>query len=292
MSFQLICMQLFNGLTLGSLYILLSLGLSVIFGMLGIINFAHGAFYMLGAYAAYTLISIAGLNFWVGLVAAPVFVALLGGVLEKSLLKKLYSLHPLYNLLLTFGLMMVLQDLVRLSYGTMGVPFQTPELLQGAVDIGFMYYPKYRLFIIFMAFLASLGVVLFLNKTRLGTIIRAGTDNELMVEAMGINISKVFTFVFAFGVLLAALAGVLASPIQNVEPDMGLAFLVDCFVVVVIGGLGSLRGTILGGIIVGETIAIGTIFWPPMAHALIFFLMIIFLLFRPRGLFGRVGFHE
>lgn len=292
MSTQFVLMQLFNGLILGSLYVLLSLGLSIIFGMLGIINFAHGAFFMLGAYAAYTITTHFMPNFWVALICVPVIMALFGAVCEMVLFRRLYDLPPLYIMLLTFGLMLVIQDSVRLVFGSMGVPFATPPSLAGAVNLGFMYYPSYRLFLIAVTAAASLGVWLFLGKTKLGSIIRAGTDNPRMVDALGIHISRIITLVVALGTGLAGLAGVLAAPIQNVRPLMGMDLLIDCFVVVVIGGMGSLAGSIIGGLVVGEIIAVGVMVWPPMANTLIYFFMAAFLLIRPRGLFGREAFHE
>jgi len=195
-------------------------------------------------------------------------------------------------MLFTFGLMMVLQDIIRMIFGSMGVPFSTPEALTGAVNLGFMYYPKYRLFLIIVTILCSVGVWLFLSKTRLGAIIRAGTDNSSMVDALGINISRVITLVFGLGIGLAGLAGVLAAPIQKVTHLMGMDFLIDCFLVVVIGGMGSIAGSIIGGLIVGEIIASGIIIWPPMANTLIYLFMAAFLLIRPRGLFGREAFHD
>ncbi|MGO9567295.1 MAG: branched-chain amino acid ABC transporter permease [Desulfomonilaceae bacterium] len=292
MTLQFVLMQLFNGLILGSLYVLLALGLSIIFGMLGIINFAHGAFFMLGAYAAYTVTSYFIPNFWLALILVPVAMAIFGAICEMAFFRRLYDLPPLYIMLLTFGLMLVLQDATRLIFGSMGVPFGTPKSLAGAVNLGFMYYPSYRLFLIIITSLTASGVWLFLTRTKLGSIIRAGTDNPRMVEALGINISKVMTLVVALGTGLAGLAGVLAAPIQNVRPLMGMDLLVDCFVVVVIGGMGSLGGSIIGGLIVGEIIAIGVMVWPPMANTLIYLFMAAFLLVRPRGLFGREAFHE
>lgn len=292
MSAQLVIMQLFNGLILGSIYVLLSLGLSIIFGMLGVINFAHGAFYMLGAYTAYTITSYLCPNFWVAFIFAPIIMAAFGAACEVLFFRRLYRLPPLYIMLFTFGLMMVLQDVIRMIFGSMGVPSGVPESLMGAVNLGFMYYPKYRLFLIIVTALCSAGVWLFLSKTRLGAIIRAGTDNSQMVDALGINISRIITLVFGLGVGLAGLAGVLAAPIQNVTHLMGMDFLIDCFVVVVIGGMGSIAGSIIGGLIVGEIIASGIIIWPPIANTLIYLFMAAFLLIRPRGLFGREAFHD
>ncbi len=292
MSFQFVIVQLFNGLILGSLYVLFALGLSIIFGTLGIINFAHGAFFMLGAYVAYTIMTFVVPNFWVALVCVPVIMALFGAACEVLLFRRLYAMPPLYIMLLTFGLMLTLQDGVRMIFGSMGVPFPTPQSLSGTVNLGFMYYPKYRLFLIIITAVCSFGVWLFLTRTKLGSIIRAGTDNSQMVDALGININRIVTLVVALGTGLAGLAGVLAAPIQNVRHLMGMDFLVDCFVVVVIGGMGSIAGSIVGGLIVGEIIALGVMIWPPMANTLIYFFMVAFLLIRPRGLFGREAFHD
>jgi branched-chain amino acid transport system permease protein len=292
MTAQFVLMQLFNGLILGSLYVLLALGLSIIFGTLGIINFAHGAFFMLGAYIAYTITTYLMPSFWVALIGVPIAMTLFGATCELFLFRRLYALPPLYIMLLTFGLMLVLQDTVRMIYGSMGVPFRTPGSLTGAVNLGFMYYPTYRLFLIIVTGVCSLGVWLFLSRTKVGAMIRAGTDNSQMVDALGINISRIITLVVALGTGLAGLAGVLAAPIQNVRYLMGMDFLIDCFVVVVIGGMGSIGGSILGGLIVGEIIAVGVMVWPPMAHTLIYLFMAVFLLTRPRGLFGREAFHD
>ena len=192
MDFQFVVMQLFNGLILGSIYVILALGLTIIFGMLGIINFAHGAFYMFGAFLAYTIMTYLVPNFWVALIGVPLIMALFGAACEAFILRRLYNLPPLYVMLFTFGLMLTLQDAVRMIFGAAGVPFRTPAFLDGAVNLGFMIYPKYRLFLILVTALVSLGVWLFLSKTKLGAIVRAGTDNSIMVDALGINISKNF----------------------------------------------------------------------------------------------------
>jgi branched-chain amino acid transport system permease protein len=270
MNIQFVIMQLFNGLILGSIYVILSLGLTIIFGMLGIINFAHGAFYMFGAFVAYTIVAYLIPNFWVALIVGPIVMGLFGAAFEAFLLRRLYDLPPRYIILFTFGLMLVLQDFIRMVYGAAGVPFSTPPSLNGSINLGFMFYPKYRIFLIIITSLCSLG----------------------MVDALGINISRIFTFVFGMGIGLAGLAGVLAAPLQNVSHLMGVDFLVDCFVVVVVGGMGSISGSIVGGLIVGEIIAFGVMVWPPMAHTLIYIFMAAFLLIRPRGLFGREAFHE
>jgi branched-chain amino acid transport system permease protein len=292
MGIQFIGAQLFNGLMLGSFYVLLSLGLTIIFGMLGVVNFAHGALYMLGAYAAYTLCYIFSMNFWLALVVAPLVVSVIGMIAEWTMIKRLYSVPHFYNLLLTFGLMIFIEEGVRLIYGPIGKPFDTPLALVGSVDLGFMIFPKYRIFIILMSTACALLIWLFLSRTKLGSIIRAGTDDSEMVSALGIDISKVFTLVFGIGAGLAGLAGVLAAPVQNVTPEMGNSILIETFVVVIIGGMGSIFGSILGGLIIGELITLGVVFWPPVANTLVFVFMALILLLRPRGFFGRAKFFE
>jgi branched-chain amino acid transport system permease protein len=292
MTAQFVFMHLFNGLILGSIYVLLSLGLSIIFGMLGIINFAHGAFYMLGAYCAYTLTTHLLFDSWTALVATPIILGIIGAACEFFLFRRLYELPPLYAMLFTFGLMLVIQDIVRMIFGGVGVPYGTPESLTGAVNLGFMHYPRYRLLIIIVSAVCSVAVWLFLCRTKLGAIIRAGTDNSMMVGALGINIGRVITLSFALGIGLAGLAGALAAPMQTVTPIMGMEFLIDCFVVVVIGGMGSIAGSIVAGLILGEIIALGVMLWPPISHSMIYIFMAAFLLMRPRGLFGREAFHD
>jgi branched-chain amino acid transport system permease protein len=291
MELMTLLMMLFNGLVLGSYLVLLSLGLSIIFGMLGVVNFAQGALYMLGAYAGYTLLSL-GVDFWFTLILAPLIVAALAGILEKLLIRHLYKEPDIYILLLTFGLMMVFEEVIRLIFGDLGKPIAPPEVLSGAVNLGFMYYPAYRLFIIVLMVIVSIGTWLFLTKTKIGSIVRAGTDDSPMVDALGINISRIYTGVFAFGAGLAGLAGILAGPIREVTPLMGNDILVLIFVVVVIGGLGSIAGSIIAGLLIGEIITLGVLFWPEAAMTLVYVFMALILLFRPRGLFGRAGFHE
>jgi len=284
--------QLFNGLMLGSFFVLLSLGLSVIFGMMGVINFAHGAFYTLGAYAAYTLCYVLDLGFGWALLIGPLSVGVIGMILERTLIRKLYNVPHVYNLLLTFGLMIVLVEFVRLIFTSVGKPFETPGFFRGSVDLGFIMFPKYRIFIILISSLCATVVAILMSKTRLGAIIRAGTDDSEMVSALGINIPRVFTLVFGLGAALAGLAGVLAAPVQNIVPDMGSEILVLTFVVLIIGGMGSIIGAILGGFIVGELITLGVVFWPPIAYTLLFFFLAVILLARPRGFFGRAKFFE
>lgn len=292
MDIQFISAQLFNGLMLGSFYVLLSLGLSIIFGMLGVVNFAHGALYMLGAYSAYTVCHILGQNFWWAIIIAPLSVGIIGMVLEYTLIKRLYAVPHFYNLLLTFGIMLAIEELIRVIFTPIGKPFDTPSFFLGSVDLGFIIFPKYRIFIILITALCAGVVAIFISKTKLGSIVRAGTDDSEMVSALGINISKVFTLVFGLGAALAGLAGVLAAPVQNIIPDMGSNILVETFVVVIIGGMGSILGSILGGLIVGELITLGVVFWPPVADVVIFVFMAIILLTRPRGFFGRAKFFE
>jgi branched-chain amino acid transport system permease protein len=292
MTTQFLFMQLFNGLIMGSIYVLLSLGLTIIFGTLGVVNFAHGALYMLGAYAAYTAVTLLGLPFFLAMLVCPIIVGAIGIILEKTLISKLYDLPHFYNLLLTFGIMFAVQDGVKIIFGPEGEPFNIPQALSGAVNLGFMYYPKYRLFIIVLTAALSLGVWLFIARTKLGAIIRAGTDNSETVSALGINISKTFTLVFGLGAALSGLAGVLSAPLQNVQPLMGMDILVETFVVVIIGGMGSIGGSILAGLIIGELVTLGIIFWPPMANVLIYAFMALILIIRPRGFFGRAEFFE
>jgi len=292
MDFNFLCIQLFNGLIMGSIYVLLSLGLTVIFGTLGVVNFAHGALYMLGAYGAYSMVTLVGVPFFIALFLCPLMVGIIGIFLEKTLIRRLYNLPHFYNLLLTFGIMFIIQDGIKIIYGPEGVPFNIPRVFSGAVNLGFMYYPKYRLFMILFTAALALGVWLFISRTKLGAIIRAGTDDSEMVASLGIDISRTFTLVFGMGAALSGLAGVLSAPIQNVQPLMGMDILVETFVVVIIGGMGSIGGSVLAGLIIGELVTLGIVFWPPMATVLIYAFMAFILIIRPRGLFGRADFFE
>ncbi len=292
MDYHFILIQLFNGLILGSIYILLSLGLTVIFGTLGVVNFAHGALYMLGAYTAYTLVTLLNLHFLIAFFLTPIIVGIIGILLEKFLISKLYRLPHFYNLLLTFGIMFFIQDTIKNIFGPEGEPFNIPEFLDGAINLGFIIYPKYRLFIILVTCFLAFGVWLFIGKTKLGAIIRAGTDDSETADALGINISIIFTLVFGIGAALAGIAGILAAPIQDVSPLMGTNFLTETFVVVIVGGMGSIGGSIISGLILGELVTLGIIFWPPMSTTLIYIFMAIVLIVRPRGLMGRAAFFE
>ncbi len=292
MDYHFILIQLFNGLILGSIYVLLSLGLTVIFGTLGVVNFAHGALYMLGAYTAYSIVTLLNLHFIVAILICPIIVGVIGILLERFLISKLYKLPHFYNLLLTFGIMFFIQDAIKIIYGPEGEPFNIPKFLDGAVNLGFVVYPKYRLFIILITGFLAIGVWLFIGKTKLGAIIRAGTDDSETADALGINISRTFTLVFGMGAALAGIAGVIAAPTQDVQPLMGMNFLVETFVVVIIGGMGSIGGSILAGLIIGELVTLGILFWPPMSTTLVYIFMAVVLIVKPRGFWGRAAFFE
>jgi branched-chain amino acid transport system permease protein len=278
--------QVFNGLVTGSFYALLSLGLAIIFGMLRVINFAHGAFYMLGAFGAYILLQQAGIGFWPALVLVPLAIGLVAMVLERTLICRLYTVDPLYNFLLTFGVALVLQDAMRLRFGVQGQPYAMPRELAGAVDLGVASYPLYRLFVIAFALLMCVAVWFLVERTRLGMVIRAATEKPDLTRALGVNVDRWVTPVFGFGVALAALGGVLAAPMRNVSPLMGAELIIAIFAVVVIGGMGSILGAVVAGFIVGVLGALGAVFYPPLANTLLFILMAVVLLVRPAGLFG------
>jgi branched-chain amino acid transport system permease protein len=283
---QLLLIQIFNGLVNGAFYALLSLGLAVIFGMLRIVNFAHGALYMLGAFCAYALGERFGIGFWPSLVIAPIAVGLFGMLLERTMIRRLYDVAPSYNLLLTFGLTLIIQDGVRLIYGISGSPYQAPPQLAGATNLGFVVFPTYRLFVIAVSLVICIGTWFAIERTRLGAVVRACTENPTVTRAFGIDVARWITVVFGFGAALAGLAGVLAAPIYSVDPLMGSQLIITTFAVVVIGGLGSILGSVLTGYAVGVLVAIGSALYPPIANTLIFILMAIVLLVRPSGLFG------
>jgi branched-chain amino acid transport system permease protein len=283
---SLLALQLFNGLVSGAFYALLSLGLAIIFGMMRIVNFAHGAMYMLGAFGAYLAAQYLHLPFWAALVLAPLVVGLFGMGVERTLIRRLTTLDPLYNLLLTFGLTLFLEEGMKQFFGLQGTPYAVPAQLQGAVNLGITFYPTYRLFIIVFSALVCLAVWLAIEKTPLGAKIRAATENPPLTQAFGINTSRLATLTFGFGVALAALAGVLAAPTTNVTPVMGSDIIITTFAVVVIGGMGSIGGSIITGFLVGLVAAIGAMVYPPVANTGIFILMAFVLLVRPAGLFG------
>lgn len=288
MSFDLIALQLFTGLALGAIYVLFAIGLSLIFGMLTVVNFAHGAFYMVGAYVGLFLLSLGG-NFWLCLVAVPLIVGTIGLVVERFLIRPLYGRGIDYPLLLTFGLSYVMVELIRIAFGKSGYPFDTPELLQGAVNIGVGYFPLYRLFVIGVAAAVLLGLWLFLERTSFGLIIRAGARDPQIVRVLGVNVARVWLFVFGIGSGIAALAGLLAAPLQGVIPEMGATILAEAFVVTVVGGMGSIGGAVIAGLLVGVVVSMTSLFAPEMAKVSIFALMAVVLLIRPQGFFGRAG---
>ena len=285
---DLLALQLFAGLALGAVYILLAVGLSLIFGMLTVVNFAHGAFFMLGAYAG-VFLAMMGLDFWVSLVLVPLIVGAVGLLAERFLVRPLYGRGIDYPLLLTFGLAYILVELVRIVFGVQGMPYDTPDALVGATDIGIGYFPTYRLFVIAATAVILLGLWLFLERTRYGLIIRAGARDPLIVRVLGVDVGKVWLMVFGIGTGLAGLAGLLAAPLQGVIPEMGGPVLAEAFVVTVVGGMGSLLGAVIAGLLVGVTVAFTSLFAPEMAKVSIFALMAVVLLIRPQGLFGRAG---
>lgn len=288
LSLDLIAMQLFTGLALGAIYVLFAIGLSLIFGMLTVVNFAHGAFYMVGAYVGLFLVSLGG-NFWFCLIAVPLIVGAGGMVVERFLIRPLYGRGIDYPLLLTFGLSYIMVELVRIFFGTSGYPFDTPDLLQGAVDIGIGYFPLYRLFVIGAAVVVLLALWLFLERTSFGLIIRAGARDPQIVRVLGVDVSKVWLYVFGIGTAIAAFAGLLAAPLQGVIPEMGSTILAEAFVVTVVGGMGSIGGAVIAGLLVGVVVSMASLFAPEMAKVSIFALMAIVLLLRPQGFFGRAG---
>jgi branched-chain amino acid transport system permease protein len=279
--------QLTVGLINGSFYALLSLGLAVIFGMLNVINFAHGAQYMMGAFMAYLILTYSGLGYWPALVIAPIVVGVIGVALERLLLQRLYQLDPLYGLLLTFGVALVIEGVFRNYFGSSGLPYRVPESLQGGINLGFMFLPIYRAWVIVFSLLVCLGTWFLIERTRLGAYLRAATENPTLVRAFGINVPRMITLTYGFGVGLAALAGVMAAPIYNVSPQMGADLIIVVFAVVVIGGMGSIMGATVTGFGLGIVEGLTKVFRPEASNTVIFVIMVIVLLIRPAGLFGR-----
>ncbi|MBB3117261.1 branched-chain amino acid ABC transporter permease [Pseudoduganella violacea] len=279
--------QLLLGLVNGSFYAMLSLGLAVIFGLLNVINFSHGALYMMGAFLAWMGMSYFGLSYWVMLVAAPLIVGVLGVVIEKTMLRWLYKLDHLYGLLLTFGITLLIEGLFRSFYGVSGQPFETPSQLQGATDLGFMVMPNYRAWVVVASLVVCISTWYVIEKTKLGSYLRAGTENPKMVEAFGINVPLMVTLTYGFGVALAGFAGVLAAPIIQVTPLMGSNLIIVVFAVVVIGGMGSIMGSILTGLGLGVIEGLTKVFYPEGSSTVVFVVMVIVLLLRPAGLFGK-----
>jgi len=296
-SIDLIIAQMMLGLSVGVFYAMLSLGLAIIFGLLNIINFAHGALYMLGAFVALIGFSYIGpwlgfdsfhLGFWPALVVAPIIVGAFGILLERTMLRRLYQFDHIYGLLLTFGLALILQGVFTNYFNISGTPYGgKPESLNGIVNLGFMYFPKYRLFAIIFSVLICLGTWFVIERSRWGALLRAGVENPQLVQAFGINVPLMVTLTFGFGVGLAALAGVLAAPIYSVSPLMGANLIITVFAMVVIGGLGSIGGAIVSGLVLGLIQGVTKAIYPPAAQTVIFFIMVIVLLTRPAGLFGK-----
>jgi len=278
--------QLLIGLINGSFYALLSLGLAVIFGLLNIINFAHGALYMMGAFGAYFLLSKLGLGYWWSLLIAPVAVGAIGVVIERTMLARLYKLDPLYGLLFTFGLALIIQGLFRNEFGSTGLPYAIPAQLQGGQNLGFMFLPNYRAWVIVVSLVVCLLTWYVIEHTRLGGYLRAATENPQLVQAFGINVPRMITLTFGFGIALAAFAGVMAAPIYQVSPLMGADLIIVVFAVVVIGGMGSIMGAIVTGFGLGLIEGLTKVFYPEASTTAIFIIMTIVLLIRPAGLFG------
>jgi branched-chain amino acid transport system permease protein len=279
--------QLLLGLINGSFYAVLSLGLAVIFGLLNIINFTHGAQYMMGAFGAWMLLNYAGIGFWWALLLAPLGVGLVGVLIERLFIARLYRQDHLYGLLLTFGLALIIQGLFRNQYGISGLPYSIPPSLSGGWNVGFMFLPKYRAFVVAVSLAVCLATWLVIEKTKLGSYLRAATENPSLVQAFGVDVPRLMTFTYGCGVALAALAGVLAAPIYAVNPNMGADTIIVVFAVVVIGGMGSILGAILTGFGLGLVEGLTKVFYPEAAATVIFVIMALVLLVRPAGLFGR-----
>jgi branched-chain amino acid transport system permease protein len=284
---QAMLSQLLLGLVNGSFYAMLSLGLAVIFGLLNVINFAHGALYMMGAFLAWMGLNYFDINYWVMLVVAPLLVGLFGIVIEKSMLRWLYKLDHLYGLLLTFGITLMLEGLFRSVYGVSGQPYSVPQALGGAFNLGFMILPKYRAWVVLASLVVCFATWYVIEKTKLGAYLRAGTENPKLVEAFGVNVPLMVTLTYGFGVALAAFAGVLAAPVIQVSPLMGSNLIIVVFAVVVIGGMGSILGAILTGLGLGVIEGFTRVFYPELSATVVFIIMAIVLMLRPAGLFGK-----
>ncbi len=297
LSFQTVMSQVMLGLNNGVFYAILSLGLAVIFGLLNIVNFAHGALYMLGAYVALLGFTSLGpligmpdfhLNYWAALIVAPLVVGAVGIVIEKTMLSRLYKFDHLYGLLLTFGLALIIQGVFTNFFNVSGDPYEAkPEILNGAVNLGFMMFPKYRLWVICISLLVCFGTWYVIERTKLGSFLRAGTENPELVKAFGVNVPLMITLTYGYGVALAAFAGVLAAPIYSVSPVMGSEMIITVFAVVVIGGMGSIMGSIITGLLLGMVEGFTKVVYAPASSTVIFLIMVVVLLVKPAGLFGR-----
>jgi branched-chain amino acid transport system permease protein len=281
--------QLLLGLINGSFYAILSLGLAIIFGLLNIINFTHGAQYMMGAFVAWMMLNYAGIGYWWALLLAPIVVGISGIIIERVLISRLYSLDHLYGLLLTFGLALIIQGLFRNQYGVSGLPYTIPPQLTGGQNLGFMFLPNYRGWVVVCSLVVCLATWFIIEKTRLGAYLRAATENATLTQAFGINVPRLVTLTYGFGVALAGLAGVLAAPVYSVNPNMGADIIIVVFAVVVIGGMGSILGSILTGFGLGLVEGLTKVFYPEGSATVIFVIMAIVLLVKPAGLFGRAA---
>jgi branched-chain amino acid transport system permease protein len=286
-STQALFAQLLVGLINGSFYALLSLGLAVIFGMLNIINFAHGALYMMGAFCAYFLLNVLGFNYWLALILAPLLIGFLGMVLERTMLQRLAGLDHLYGLLLTFGLALIIQGLFQNYFGSSGLPYAIPQQLTGGQNLGFMFLPNYRAWVVVFSLTICLATWYAIEKTKLGAYLRAATENPTLVRAFGVNVPRMITLTYGFGVGLAALAGVLSAPINQVRPLMGADLIIVVFAVVVIGGMGSIMGSIVTGFALGILEGLTKYFYPEASNTVVFVIMALVLMVKPNGLFGR-----
>ena len=283
--------QAFTGLVLGGILVLMAVGLSLIFGLMTVVNFSHGALYMLGAYVAFSVFGLTK-SFWLSLILAPLIVGTVGLLIERVLIRPLYGRSPDDPLLLTFGLSLVLVESVKVVWGKVGLTVDPPRDLAGAVNLGFMNFPVYRLFVVAVTAAVLIGLWLLLEKTNIGLVIRAGTKDPLMVRALGVDLGKIWFIVFGLGIGLAGLAGVLAAPMRGVYAEMGVEIIIECFVVVVVGGMGSLPGAVVAGLLIGEIVSLTTFFAPKMAEIVVFLVMAVVLLVRPSGLFGEAGLAE
>ena len=283
--------QAFTGLVLGGILVLMAVGLSLIFGLMTVVNFSHGALYMLGAYVAFSVFGLTK-SFWLSLILAPLIVGTVGLLIERVLIRPLYGRSPDDPLLLTFGLSLVLVESVKVVWGKVGLTVDPPRDLAGAVNLGFMNFPVYRLFVVAVTAAVLIGLWLLLEKTNIGLVIRAGTKDPLMVRALGVDLGKIWFIVFGLGIGLAGLAGVLAAPMRGVYAEMGVEIIIECFVVVVVGGMGSLPGAVVAGLLIGEIVSLTTFFAPKLAEIVVFLVMAVVLLVRPSGLFGEAGLAE
>jgi branched-chain amino acid transport system permease protein len=279
--------QLVLGLVNGSFYAILSLGLAVIFGMLNIVNFAHGAFFMLGAYLAWLALDNLGIGYWWALLLVPMMMAIVGACIERGLLRRLYELDHLYGLLLTFGVAIVIEGIFRDQFGVSGQSYSVPAQLRGAIDLGFMRLPNYRVYVVVASLFVCLVTWLCLERTKIGSVLRAATENATLVQAFGVNVPLLFTATYAFGAALAGFAGVLAAPIVQINPLMGSNIVVVVFAVVVIGGMGSILGSIITGVSLGVIEGLTKVFYAEASSTVVFLIMAIVLMIKPNGLFGK-----